>query len=320
MEAKDATSTDRDSVACIICSHCRQRHGDTCYKSCVKIRTTYVRGGEWDIGSWHFLTDMPYLLYADVKKTHDLLKEKTTIPTEKILGHWEEEKGRYLTFKELARGAENLEIAWPRLSEAEREDIAQQTADFLKQLRGVQSERIEGPKGGPVYNGQLFGKDDKPYGPFSTKEQFWDTIASDLRKQGLPEKALEALGNSMPSTEPYVFTKLTFHIEDILIRDMKVVGIKDWAGAAYLPFWYGYVGLERVWGPRDGEFKTLLRPKLATPEDIGAADWYWKMYEATRWNEPGMTDNVRRIVKELEDQADSQAADTLASRLDEAEI
>jgi aminoglycoside phosphotransferase len=66
----------------------------------------------------------------------EFLREKTTIPVPKVVEHWTESNGRYFTLMRRISG-EPLNEVWATLSTTEKERIAKQTADYLKQLRDL---------------------------------------------------------------------------------------------------------------------------------------------------------------------------------------
>lgn len=224
MEAEDSPSITGES--CTICGYCKDVHGLSALEGVVKLSEPFVYDSYWRLGSRHFLKDRRTPPVHDDSEIHAFLQAATTIPIPKILAFWEEPGARCITIEERARG-ETLDKAWPRLSEAERDDIAQQTADLLKQLRGIQSDRLEGIHGTPVYNGHMLLKPSEPSGPFDSKEEVWEAMAAPLRKCGVLDNAIDALGKCMPSPEPYTFTHGCIHISTIMIKDLEVVGIND---------------------------------------------------------------------------------------------
>ncbi|KAH8755027.1 hypothetical protein F5883DRAFT_430933 [Diaporthe sp. PMI_573] len=312
MEAEEDVKPVNDP--CVVCSYSRETHGLSMYNGAVKLSEIFPYEGDWHLGSRHFIKDQVHGHARVVPAIHTFLQMATTIPISRIMAFWEEPGERLITIEERALG-ENLGDVWPSLSETERDDIAQQTANYLKQLRGLQSNRIEGIHGTPVHSDFLFGSFREPSGPFDTKEGFWEAMAEPLRKSGLPKKAIDALGKCMPSPEPYTFTYAGIHIRHITIKDKKVVGINEWLGAGYLPCWYEYAMAGISGGMdseiTDGEWKNILRPKLEKYDD--GAKWFYQFSKLSRY--PDLSDAGVRLLKELEDQTES-----LESKLAEVEI
>lgn len=312
MEAEDDIRTVNDP--CVVCGYSRETHGPLIYNSAVRLSETFPYEGDWHLGSRHFIKDQQDGPARIVPATHTFLQKATTIPIPKILAFWEEPRERLITIEERMPGV-TLADVWPSLSETERDDIAQQTANYLKQLRGLESNRIEGIHGTPIYSDYLFGKLKEPSGPFDTKEGFWEAMAESLRKSGLPKKAIDVLGKCMPSPEPYTFTYGGINIAHITIKDRKVVGINDWLTSGYLPCWYEYA-MAGICGAADSEimdkeWKVILRPKSEKYED--GTNWFYRFQKLSRY--PDLCDDGVRILKELEDQADS-----LESNLAEVKI
>ncbi|KAI3400723.1 hypothetical protein diail_1932 [Diaporthe ilicicola] len=321
MEAtKDNTDTViTDTVIskpCKVCGYSKDTHSPTHYNSSVKIAEVYVYDGDWRLGSRHFLRERRLGAAAFEPLIHALLQSKTTIPVPKILASWREPRGTVMTIEERADG-ESLAKAWPRLSETERDNIAQQAADYIKQLRGLQSHQLEGVDGTPVYSDWLFGSLHKPTGPFDTKEDLWVAMAGPLRGRGIPDKVIDVLGRSMPSPEPYTFTHGTLHISQFIIKDMKIVGITEWTLSAYMPCWFEYAMSRFVFHvdseKTDEEWKAILRPKLEMENYEPAVQWFSKLKTLERY--PNLPDQGAHILKELEDEAEH-----LESKLTKVEI
>ncbi|KAH8767306.1 hypothetical protein F5883DRAFT_419306 [Diaporthe sp. PMI_573] len=314
MEAEEDVKPVNDP--CVVCGYSRETHGKSLYNNgAVKLFEIFPYEGDWQLGSRHFIKDQVHKHARIVPAIHTFLQMATTIPVSRIMAFWEEPGGRLITIEERALG-ENLGDVWPSLSETERDDIAQQTANYLKQLRGLQSNRIENVHGTPVHSDLLFDSFSKPSGPFDTNEEFWEAMAEPLRKSGLPKKAIDAIGKRMPSPEPYTFTYAGIQITSIIIKDKKVVGINEWLGAGYLPCWYEYAvagthGTITDVEIMDGEWKKILRPKLERYDD--GAKWLSQFVQLSHY--PNLSDAGVRLLKELEDQTES-----LESKLAEVDI
>lgn len=81
---------------------------------------------------------------------------------------------------ERVRG-ETLSCAWPTMSTADKTRMARQTAEYLGQLRELQSSRTES-LGDPVYSAYLFCNDfGISHRPFSTDEELWEEMVKSLK-------------------------------------------------------------------------------------------------------------------------------------------
>ncbi|PWY70739.1 kinase-like protein [Aspergillus eucalypticola CBS 122712] len=170
---------------------------DYIYKSQVKLFYRSTDLGVWSIGS-----------------------KLTSIPAPKILKDW---KGgdHSLMLMECVLG-EPLSTAWRKLSAEERENIAKQTADYLLQLRELQSDYLQ----------KIC-----PRGPFASDEELWKEMEGALH-DSVPEAVRRLLRRRMPPVTPYTFTHGDLSYGDIVVKDGPVTGIIDWETAAYMPVWY----------------------------------------------------------------------------------
>lgn len=170
-----------------------------------------------------------------------------------------------------------LKEAWPTLSEPEKQRIARQTADYVGQLRGLQSNRLQGLDGAPLYSAFLFpGRDgdlEIPHGPFSSDDELWDEMALSLK--GLSDDERDRLRQRMPPAAPYTFTHGDLTVGNIMVKDGNVTGIIDWESSGYFPVWWEFTIASIVDGPEDLEWKVLLRENMG---DQTAAEAFWKDY------------------------------------------
>lgn len=90
------------------------------------------------------------------------------------------ESGRRFMVNERVRG-ETLSCAWPTMSTADKTRVARQTAEYLGQLRELQSSRTES-LGDPVYSAYLFCNDfGISHRPFFTDEELWEEMIKSLK-------------------------------------------------------------------------------------------------------------------------------------------
>lgn len=69
---------------------------------------------------------------------------------------------------------ETLSKAWPKLSTSEKESIAKQSAEYLLQLRELQSDKIQALTGRPIYSNFLFPdkESELPHDPVASDDEF----------------------------------------------------------------------------------------------------------------------------------------------------
>jgi len=182
----------------------------------------------------------------------------TDIPIPKVIRDWVDRDGRYFVLNERIHG-QTLEEAWPLLSDTQKIAIADQVVQVRKQLRSITSTSIQCIDQSPCYPGLLFF-DLEPHGPFHSDKELWDALSVNLGH--LPSQVLENLEKRMPNCEPYVLTHCDLDLDNIMVRDGKVVGILDWEYAAYFPIWYEYVSASFGFTVMDVEWKKLLQERL----------------------------------------------------------
>lgn len=294
---------------CSACSWSPYRQGTCLYKSNVSLIFAAGSHGLWQLGDKYVVRDRDLLSARNAKDNHEFILSNTTIPIPKILASWEHGQDRCLTIEELIEGGKHtVKTAWPSLSESDREDIAQQVADYLKQLRSHTKEKVQSINGGPVLSYGLFKDNDSwapvtTHGPFESNDELFEAMTAHLKKKGLPEKALAAIRSHMPPNKPYTFTHTLLHYDSIVLDGKKVVGITGWEGAAYLPCWAESILAHKGWDEGDREWRKHLVPKLDRYEE--AEDLMYLLQNLEKY--PGLDDVGQDILKKVEAVADLQA-------------
>lgn len=137
-------------MPCSACSWTVDRQNACQYHSRVKLFYSCHTRGVWSLGSRYVLKDR-----SDTPRNLDtqnlpFLRATTTIPVPLILDEWREPDDVHMMILSRVEG-ETLKEAWPNLSEPERQRIASQTADYLGQLRGLQSDRLQSLGSAPLF-------------------------------------------------------------------------------------------------------------------------------------------------------------------------
>lgn len=117
-------------------------------------------------------------------KNLPFLRTTTTIPVPSVLDEWREPDGAQMAILSHIEGT-TLEEACPDLLEPEKQRIARQTADYLGQLRALQSDRLQGLEEAPLYSAFLFrgAGFGCPHGPSDSDDELWDGMARSLRAE-----------------------------------------------------------------------------------------------------------------------------------------
>lgn len=207
------------SSPCSACSWTVERQECCRYESHVKIFYECSDRGVWSLGSKFVLKERGTSHRGYEVPNIQFVQEKTSIPVPDVVDNWEEDDCAF-TLSRRAPG-ETLHEAWPKLSNDEKENIAKETAEYLTQLRKLQSNKVQAFGGRPVYCNFLFPgkKSDQPfpsYGPFSSDDELWVEMEKGLHK--VPKAARERLRNRMPPAEPYTFTHAD--LTDVNIRGL----------------------------------------------------------------------------------------------------
>ncbi|KAL4886822.1 kinase-like domain-containing protein [Aspergillus karnatakaensis] len=269
------------STPCSACSWTPERQKHCSYESHVNLLYSAGDRGVWSLGSNLILKDRASRLPTFEVPNIQLVQEKTSIPVPTVVESWQEGTHTMILLKRIP--GEPLSKAWPNLSTDEKESIAKQTAEYLQQLRDLQSDQIQALGGRPVYSNFLFhsrrpwvrnGPHAHHHGPLASDDELWAEM-----ERGLGEDILEAvrirLRSNMPSATPYTFTHGDLTNVNIMVEDGSVTGIIDWETAGYLPVWWEYVCTSVPDSEEDREWKTLLRKYMP---DYSAAREFWRDY------------------------------------------
>ncbi|KAI9871928.1 MAG: hypothetical protein M1830_002287 [Pleopsidium flavum] len=278
---------------CTACGWTTQKQHRCGYVSHVKLFYGASDRGAWALGSNFILKERPKGPPNHEAINLKFLRENTTIPVPKVVKEWVDDEGSYFVLMERIKG-QTLEAAWSIMSTADKERVADQTADCLLQLRRFRSARIKSPDGGPVYSGFLFLAElHFPHGPYSSDEELWQDMAAALKK--LPEKARERFRKRMPKSSPYTFTHGDLTNVNIMVEDGNLTGIIDWEAAGYFPAWWEFTAAGIGLGIEDAEWKALLRARMT---DYTKERQFWRDFYAIH-SYPSLNERGEALLKEL---------------------
>lgn len=222
------------------------------------------------------------------------VQEQTSIPVPAVVESWEEDKHTLILMRRIP--GEPLNKAWPKLSMDDKERIAKQTAEYLQQLRKLQSDHIQSLGGRPVFSNFLF-KDtgsETPHGPLASDSELWVDMERGL-KETIPEAARIRLRQCMPPATPYTFTHGDLTNVNIIVENGSLTGIIDWEMSGYFPVWWEYVCTSVPDSEEDKEWKALLRKYMP---DHGVAREFWRDYYYL-CREPS-SERARRFMEKVE--------------------
>jgi aminoglycoside phosphotransferase (APT) family kinase protein len=256
--------------------------------------------GVWALGSDMILKERPNSLPRNEALNVDFIRSCTTIPAPSIFREWIDSSDRYFLLMERMKG-QTLRAAWTTLSLPQKNNIADQVATAIQQLRRLQSPIIQSLDGGPVYSGWLFLNGSKtPYGPFLSDTDLRSSLVGALKS--LPPEAVSRFQDRVPECTPYTFTHGDLNCENIIVEDGQLVGILDWEYAGYFPVWWEYVAMSIGLSSEDAEWKSLLRERLSSHQ--AAREFWVDLYSLSMY--PDLDERGQYLLRSLlEEQKDS---------------
>ncbi|GFG09671.1 hypothetical protein IFM5058_04542 [Aspergillus udagawae] len=262
------------SDPCAACSWTTERQKHCGYKSHVKLFYEAGDRGVWSLGSNLILKDRGSRRPTFEVANAQFVQQETSIPVPSVVESWEEDDHTLILMRRVP--GEPLSKAWSKLTTVEKEDIARQTAEFLLQLRELQSDKIQVLSGGPVYSNFLFynRQSDLPYSPLPSDDALWEAMEKGLH-ESVPPDARTRLRERMPPAAPYTFTHGDLTNVNIMVESGCLTGIIDWEVSGYFPVWWEYVCTSVPDSEEDREWKALLRKYMP---DYSAAREFWLDY------------------------------------------
>ena len=259
---------------CSACSWTAERQKYCGYESYIKLFYEAGDRGVWSLGSNLILKDRGASLPTFEVPSLRFVQKETSIPVPTVVESWEE-GSHTLTLMNRIPG-EPLSKAWPKLSTYEKEVIARETAEYLLQLRNLQSDKMQALGGRPIYSNFLFQDEESelPHGPLASDDALWADMEHGL-KETVPEAARIRLRKFMPTAAPYTFTHSDLTNVNIMVENGHLTGIIDWEMSGYFPVWWEYVCTSVPDSEEDREWKTLLRKFMP---DHSTAREFWLNY------------------------------------------
>ncbi|KAF2191893.1 hypothetical protein K469DRAFT_718953 [Zopfia rhizophila CBS 207.26] len=220
--------------ACSACGWTTDQQRRCHYVSSVKLFYGADVRGVWSLGSDFILKERPADPPTFEVMNTNYLKTRTTIPIPGVAKDWTDGRKRHFILMDRIEG-EDLQSAWPNLSQDAKVRIAEQTAACIQQLRKLQSGKMASLGEASIYSGWLFLQGSgTPHGPFGSDEELWQSLL--VKPEKLPEKARNAFRKRLPPRTPYTFTHGDLTTVNIIVKDDNLAAIVDWESAGYFLF------------------------------------------------------------------------------------
>jgi aminoglycoside phosphotransferase (APT) family kinase protein len=267
-----------DDTVCTACSWSYERQDACRYHSHIKLFYGVSDRAVWSVGTKLVIKERSSAPPNFEARNLRFLETRTTLPIPKIVQEWTEGDRHFMVNKRLP--GEPLSVAWSQMSALEKDRVAKQTADYLCQLRNINSSRIESISGEPVYSAFLFPVGyGVPHGPLSTDDELWDELTKALR--GVPEEVIQRLRDRMPTSTPYTFTHGDLASVNIMVENGNLTGIIDWEASGYFPVWWEFACAGIGLGEEDKEWKTLLQSYM--PDFAEAWEFWLDFYSLSKY-------------------------------------
>ncbi|KAI3322188.1 hypothetical protein HD806DRAFT_501249 [Xylariaceae sp. AK1471] len=274
------------------------------FKSSLKLIYNDPSSQKWLVGNRYILheavDDHPEDEYVPIVETSRALKILApSVPVPKVRAGWKE-NGKIVTISDTVPG-ERLYGIWWDLSDAEREHIAKQVAQYIDQWRESDLGRISNLAGGPVYHHEnLFGtQEEGGFGPFSSDLDLWHAIERRLRNPdrriAVDEDTIQLLRDHAPPSSPCVFTHGDLSSRNIIVHNREeVAAITGFEHAASLPVWTEDVAMHFCYCREDEKWKALLskHTRARSRGYQAALDW-WSLWTAVEDGKDDGMDPVR---------------------------
>jgi len=279
-------------TSCTACSWNSRRQNAGSYNSHIKLFYSNSDRAAWSLGPKYILKERSDKPPSFEARNLRFLKENTTIPVPTVVLDYSSEDRYYIQTERVP--GETLETAWATLSATEKVLIAKQTAEFLLQLRRLQSPKMQSLGEQPLYSAFLFQGDyGQPHGPLSSDDELWAVWAPALK--GLPAKALSRLRERLPSSAPYTFTHGDLFLGNIIIEGGNLAGIIDWESSGYFPVWWEFACAGIGLGEADKEWKDLLREHMVQHE--AGRDFWLDLYSLSAY--PHLNERGVKVLAQL---------------------
>ncbi|OTA94094.1 hypothetical protein M434DRAFT_394996 [Hypoxylon sp. CO27-5] len=174
-------------------------------------------------------------------ETMRFVRQHTSIPVPEVYNAYkDEESGHTRIIMEFVEGVE-LEEAWDKYSDAEKELVIDQLRSYMAELRQIKGSFI-GAIDGSWCDDHYFDDEVGGYGPFKTEADFNSGIVRAMKKDR-PYVHVDITCNlwqEIMKGHEIVLTHNDFAPRNILVQGSKVVAILDWELSGFYPEYWEY--------------------------------------------------------------------------------
>ncbi|OTA68434.1 kinase-like protein [Hypoxylon sp. EC38] len=174
-------------------------------------------------------------------ETMRFVRKHTSIPVPEVYNAYkDEESGHTRIIMEFIEGVE-LEEAWDKYSDAEKEHVINQLRGYMKELRELKGSFI-GAIDGSWCDDHYFDVERGGFGPFKSESDFNSGIVRAL-KTDHPYVHVDItcdLWQEIMKGHEIVLTHNDFAPRNILVQGSKVVAIIDWELSGFYPEYWEY--------------------------------------------------------------------------------
>jgi hypothetical protein len=241
-----------DEVLCRACGWNVTHELSTSYLPRVRIHMAVGNKGLWSLGNDWMLWDQPngaalgndFVNYQFLKSQG--VKDIPLLQEMKQLN--DSTQDFQLTLMSRAKGVQ-LSAIWQGLPLEEKKGYALQVSSALRELRQFTSSAPQRVDGGPIHDTIIAhcNKRTAKCKSIGATEEWFAGMAEELRyglskqhrtdDEGFIEAKLQDLKVNFPDGAPYVLTHGDLNLDNIMVRDGKIVAIIDWEHAGYYPWW-----------------------------------------------------------------------------------
>ncbi len=131
----------------------------------------------------------------------------------------------------------NLQECWPRMSNEERQRVAEQMRDILHQFRGLKGDYIGAVDRGPAVDTR---RSTSTGGPFDSESEF-NKFLFDNMISSTPLLYSQSIQQTMRNDHEIVFSHGDLNLHNIIIKDGDIVALLDWECAGWYPEHWEYI-------------------------------------------------------------------------------
>jgi hypothetical protein len=164
-------------------------------------------------------------------ETMNFIKQNTSIPVPNATSD-----GPNVIVMDYIEGS-TLASCWADTSLEEKTDVARELHDFLEQLRGLRGSYIGAINRQPAMD---LRRSSYHGGPFESESAFNHFLVGNM-VSSLPSQFSQSLQYAMKTDHEIHFAHADLRLENILIKDGRIVALLDWECAGWFPEYWEFV-------------------------------------------------------------------------------